>query len=318
MPVTKEASNNINKVDSGWKIHYSYLLTAVVAFVFGLIGILLLQNYVLKEKIILSTLDILNLVFSVGLSAASIVLAVTAIILSRKSEQAIMARSDEGIKCQTELFKETIDVLSKIKTSTGISEKRIEDMAQEIKFIEKSKPGSESRDDQVKDVLRRAFRSQEGDDLLKKAKARIDKEEEFTKSVMNSLKQTKGVEIIKIGSGDFDESGEKMVDGVFLMNGKRFSVSTFYSYGPAKIMNFADSDTYKQYFLNLASELSKNTFEKSFLAFNKDVNGDIEFKNLFDSTSAILDKKIVPKIVLVSGALEKITELIIKEAAGNA
>ncbi len=295
--------------DKSKGVHYSYTLTAISAFIFGVIAILLFNNYASAEKISFSTVGIINLVFSIGLSTASIVLAITAIVLSKKSEQTIMQRNDDGIKYQSEIFNKTIDVLSKIETSTGISEKRIEDITREIKSIERSKPGPKSKDDQVKEALRRALHSHpEKSDI--RSKKVPDKQEEFTKSVMETLSQIRGVSLVRVSSGDFDESGEEMVDGIFSMAGQRFSVSTFYFYGPAKIANFADSDTYKQYFLNLASEISKNTFEKSFLVFNKDVDNDEEFKNLFNSTLNILDKKIAPKIVLASGSLENIKKVI--------
>jgi hypothetical protein len=130
---------------------------------------------------------------------------------------------------------------------------------------------------------------------------------------MKNLEKEDNIKIIKVGCGDFDEGGEKMVDGIFTFKDKRFSISTFHFYGSAKITNFADLYTYKRYFLNLALEINNGTFEKSFLVFNKDVNEDEEFKKVFDETLATLDKKLTEKIVLVSGSLEEIKAKIIKQ-----
>jgi hypothetical protein len=288
-------------------IRYSYVVTAILFLFVGIFFTLIIKNYIDGEKIVFSTLDLINLIFSVGLSTASIVLAVTAIILSKKSEQSIISRNDEAIRYQDDIFNKTIGVLSKIETSTGISERRIDDIAQELRRVQMSKPGSESKDDQVKGVLRRALHSLSDKDDFKRPLISVKdtKQEEFTK--------IEGVMVVKVGSGDFDELGEEMVDGIFSMEGKRFSVSTFYCHGTAKIINFVDLDTYRQYFLNLASEISKNTFEKSFLVFSKDVDKEVEFKKLFDQTLSILDSKISKKIVLIPGQTGEISEKITEE-----
>ena len=144
-------------------------------------------------------------------------------------------------------------------------------------------------------------------------KAKIRESEEFTKNVMEGIRKIKDAKVLKIGNGSFHESGDNMVDCIFTVNDKRFSISTFYISSARKIINFTDPDVFKRYFLNLASEISNNNFEKSFLVFNQKVDEDTAFKSLFNSTMIILDKKISQKVILASGSLEDINTTIVNE-----
>src|SRR4051812_35775888 len=114
---------NINKAE-GVKIPLKYLVTIIVSALVGFFIALLAKNYASAEELNLSTIDIVNLVVSVGLSVSSIVLSIIAIDLGKKTENILLERNEAGIRYQSDIFHKTIEVLTQIGTSTGISEKR--------------------------------------------------------------------------------------------------------------------------------------------------------------------------------------------------
>lgn len=104
------------------------LINWIVIFALGIVAGILYGNSMHEQGVSLSTPSVISLFFTVALGAASIVLAVIAISLSRNAEDAIIQRSDEGLHLQNEVFLRTNEVLMKIQSSTGVTEKRIEDI----------------------------------------------------------------------------------------------------------------------------------------------------------------------------------------------
>ena len=113
-------------------ISYKQILTIITSFILGIAVILILQNAFRSELITLSTLDIISFLFSIALSSVSIFLALTAIMLSRSSEKAVLERSDDSIRLQNETYMKTIEALKKIELSTGFTEKRMDDIFTKI------------------------------------------------------------------------------------------------------------------------------------------------------------------------------------------
>jgi hypothetical protein len=128
----------------------SSLLLVLVSFVAGLLTALFVTNVLSKQQISLSTYELISFVFTIALGAASVILALISINLSKLAEDALVRRSDEGIKIQNETFVRTSEVLGKIQTSTGVTERRIEDIiagrttsiAKEV--VERSLPESQT------------------------------------------------------------------------------------------------------------------------------------------------------------------------------
>ena len=100
----------------------------IVFIILGIVGDELVRNILKKESIIFSTISLITFSIGIILSGASIVLAITAIMLGKISENAMIQRSDESIKLQTDVFVKTIEALQAIKASTGVTQKRIEDI----------------------------------------------------------------------------------------------------------------------------------------------------------------------------------------------
>ena len=311
--INKSKKFQIAQAKSG-SIHYSYLIVFMLAFVLGITSILIAKNYLQSEIINLSTLDLLNFVFSIVLSASAIVLSITAIILSKNSEQSISRQNNESKNLQNEIFSHTIEVLSKIQSSSGITEKRIDDISKRIDDIPRRTGGG--REKEIKEIIRRTFlpANSQLDKLKEKRKEEEDDEKEaaFKNEIMLGIANTERVIVEKIGEGDFDGSGKELVDGLFSIDTKKFSVSTFCINENDSAFDIFDQDIYRDYFLNLLKEISSGTFFKSFLVFNKKVKEDPRFVELYKKTTSLLKDEIKDKLIIVSGRPEEIIKEIIE------
>ena len=111
-----------------WYISYKQLGLIIIAFSFGIIATLLFINSEESNTTQFSTTELIIFSLTIILAGASIVLAIAAIALGKSSEQAVIQRSDESIRLQNEVFQKTTDALQRIESSTGVTEKRIEDI----------------------------------------------------------------------------------------------------------------------------------------------------------------------------------------------
>jgi regulator of protease activity HflC (stomatin/prohibitin superfamily) len=110
------------------KVTIGQILTVIVSLIIGMLSIFVIQNYLVAEKIEFNTLGLLGFVLSILFGGASIVLAFTAINLGKSSEQMMIERSEKSIELQNEVYIKTTEALKKIESSTGVTEKRIEDI----------------------------------------------------------------------------------------------------------------------------------------------------------------------------------------------
>lgn len=293
-------------------IHYSYLVVFIIAFALGVTSILVVKNYLQSEIINFSTLDLLNFVFSIALSASAIVLSITAIILSKNSEQSIIRQSSESKDLQNEIFSRTIETLSRIESSSGINEKRIDDISKKIAELPHRTGGS--RESDIRKIMRRTFLpARSYTNRESELEAEEDKrEQEFKDEVMLGITNTERIIAERIDEGDFNASGKELVDGLFNLDAKKFSISTFYIKSSDGVFDLFSQDTFKNYFLSLSKEISDGVFSKSFLAFNKKVEEDPDFMKLYKNTMSLLKDGVKEKLSIVSGQPREITKKIIK------
>lgn len=297
-------------------IHYSYIVLFFIAFVLGIVSILIFKNYINAETINFSTLDLVNLIFSIGLSASSIVLAITAIILSKNSEHVIIRQSTESKDLQNEIFTKTIGVLGKIESSTGINEKRIDDISKAVVNLPRHTGADKGeREDKIKKIMRENLLTSDNRNVqrIRKEKLEIEhekKKEEFQNNILTGVANIDRVIADKIGEGDFDGSGKELADGVFNLDGNNFSVSTFYVKDSDDTLDLFDAETFKDYFSSIAKELSSGTFSKSFLCFNKGIEEGSKFMELYKESISMLKEEIQSGIIVVSGtSLEILTKI---------
>lgn len=303
---------NDSQVKTG-RIHYSYLVVFLAAFILGIIAILVGKNYINSEVINFSTLDLINFIFSIALSASSIVLAITAIILGKSSEQAIIKQSIESKDLQNEISTKTIEVLSRIESSTGINEKRIDDISRKIADLPRHTGAN--RENEIREIMRRDLLPVHGNSQRVKDREKLmieekKKEEGFKNAILTGIANIEKVIAEKIGEGEFDRSGNELVDGVFSLNEKKFSISTFYIEESDGIFDLFDEDTFRDYFLSLSRELSSGTFSKAFFCFNKKIEEDLKFMSLYKDSISPLKEEVKSGLIIISGtSMDLITKI---------
>jgi hypothetical protein len=315
-------------------ISYGQLGALLFAFIIGIVVALLFVNLTKSEKITFSTTGLVSFLFSIALAGASIVLAITAISLSKASERAMIDRSDESIRLQNEVFIKTTDALQRIESSTGVTEKRIEDIisgragdiSQKVveHALDEKLITNRSRqllEAEIKQSLLSQFselKSKESQEAIReKQKKRVEARKnyaEFKDAILLGIANSKTVKLERIGDGSFFASSDALVDGVFITNGIRFGVSTFATnvyVKPELIYEFSS------YISKLAYEISKGTFARVFMAFDCDPSKDDAFKKQLLDTKALVRQDIIDKLIIVSGSAQDIIKQILGKIEQN-
>lgn len=332
-----------NKEDKGGTVlpirnlTYSQVGVGLLIFILGIVAILIFQNLSTGEKLTFSTASLVSFLFGIALSAASIVLAIAAITLGKVSERIMIERSDESIRLQNEVFIKTTDALQRIESSTGVTEKRIEDIiagrAGDISHKIASKIAEErvgrrdarELEQEIKDSLlselSKAKRSESAEEREKKMEQGEQARKEykmFQDKVLLSIADSKLTQSEKIGDGHFRQKGEDLVDGVFRVGGERIAVCTF-SVSPVLAKAFQNS--FWDFLLDIANEIKNGTFNKIILAFDDSLGENEKFTPALNKLRQIIQKDISDSIIVVDGcdgsAASKVKD-IFKQIAGNA
>jgi len=146
-------------------ISYKQLGFLLISFLSGIVATLLFINASFPTMTSFKTLDLIGFTLSVVLSGASIVLAFAAINLGKNFEIILMNRSDESIRLQNDVYIKTTEALNRIESSTGVTEKRIEDiisgragdLSQKIAESTKQGAGPKEIEEQIKQSFRESL-----------------------------------------------------------------------------------------------------------------------------------------------------------------
>ncbi len=304
-------------------ISYGRLGSMASFFMLGILCLLIYQNAA-SEKITLGTTEIMNFVFSVALSTASIILAVSAISLGKASEKAMIERSDESIKLQNEVFRLTNEALNRIQSSTGVTEKRIEDIIsgrvgdisskiagvldesgvtiKNRKFIEK-----EIRESLMKEVAvtedTDAEKAAQQEERRKRNEARKEYEN-YMNRIIISLSNNKELTALKIGHGEFRGEGTELFDCIYKLEDKLIGISIFDSDVPFKeptINTINGSD----YLKKLIIEAKKDNYSNIIL-----ISKENEYSELLQENIQMYNHDIAKKIAYIHGPSETVTQLL--------
>lgn len=295
-----------NRISRGWGHIPTWLLvTVLIAFAFGLTAGLMLQTILLKDQVTLSPVSVISFVFTVALGGASIILAIITMALSRQAEEALTRRSDEGIRLQNDVFVRTNEVLSRIQTSTGVTEKRIEDIisgrtaviAQEV--LDKSLHGKSrlSSDvvERIKGELAESLRSElvplvaagpaatiqrlhEMEEAQKKRLEASQRWSQYRKAVVEAVGKLRGAKLVCEAEGNVAaDTQEDFWDAVFLADGKRIALDIHTGeqveapYGTYRA--WAENPKEAEVFANrIAWRAYQDNLDAVFLVWNEDVS----------------------------------------------
>ena len=292
-----------------------------ISFLLGFSAYGLFQNLFGKENISFSTIGLIGFALTTLLAGASIVLAISAIMLGKFSEQAMIQRSDESIRLQNEVFQKTTDALQRIESSTGVTEKRIEDIISgrvgdiSYKIAEiatesrkgKSKRSFEEIEEEIRSSIMQSLEKERFNlDYAQRQEARKKREEEEKKKKEEKAKEEKiyqgnhqivlrafanrnDLKVIKTYHGSPWEEGDDIFDGIYKMeNDLKIAVSTFRS--------DIDPEFMKEYIPKALNELKKSnvTFVYTFLFEENE-----KIKESFDELVNIASEELKNKIKLI-------------------
>jgi len=309
----------------------SYKLLGELAFTFVLgVGVtLIIQNVLKSESVQFSTISLLGFIFSIALVGASIVLAITAISLGKASEQAMIARSDESIRLQNEIFLKTTEALIRIESSTGVTEKRLEDIISGRAGIISEKAVQAAIDEDLirpktREALKGEIKRSIIDEFLQTRgepmpqemmKSREERREARKKYIQfkdqTLLKIANNTDLIakKIGDGNIRGYGEDMVDGVFVFKDRRIGIAAF---SVSNIVHPFIPDDFSDYIRRFYHEIDKGTFQKGFIVFDEKLPEEEKHIVAFQECKHLIRKEIAEDLYVFSGSLDEIFQEILK------
>lgn len=297
------------KQNEEWSITYKQIGIVTVAFVLGVIVALLLSNSQSSVTSNFTTTELIGFVLSVILSGASIVLAIAAIALGKSSEQAVINRSDESIRLQTEVFTKTTDALQAIKSSTDVTEKRIEDIISgragdlSKQIAELASDETESGNINVKELeekirksLTQSFEKKELSDSEREERAKRRAESQRKRvlyeknhdSLLFSLANKPEVKIEKLGHGtpSTDHEPSERYDAILNKNGTKTAVSTFAPIDSDRLIMRSYSEILK----SLASPLQSENIDKLYLIQFNDSESKTDISSLQEAVDLMKDE----------------------------
>ncbi|MEX2202150.1 MAG: hypothetical protein WD711_12195 [Dongiaceae bacterium] len=330
--VRKAKGDSIEKPLRG--VSFRILGMIFCTFVLGVCAALVVENWLGSERIKISTLEIVGFVFSVALGGASMVLAVLAISLGRASETAMLTRSDASIALQNEVYLQTVNALQRIESSTGVTERRIEDIISGragdishrlVQLLNSPKAAlnlsggslerriEESIIEQLSDVQpsSRGSSTTEGGQKRRMRSTRetsqLNDEHEYTKfknAVLASASNIDGVTVEKFGDGRINASGDDLFDGVFQVKGKRIGVSTFSQDWIPNLPILVEG--LKLYVARIANEVQEKNFSQAIILADSEKDDDRAILQLFESAKNILEPSIAARIVILGGKRDEL------------
>lgn len=260
-----------------WNVSLAQLTLAIVWILIGAAAAEVVRNIAGAEKVSFSTTELIGFILSVVLSAASIVLAIAAIWLGKISELSMVRRSDESIRMQNEVYIRTTEALNRIESSTGVTEKRIEDIiagragdiSHKIAELTSGKGGL-SRDPEVleREIKRiiegtQTARSEEEETKRRAAiVARRDRYRRFHQSVLTAFANKPGLVAKKLGDGESGGEGQALFDVVATLSGTTIGVSAFSGQVNAETPSFA------KYLISVARALQSGEVGHVYIAFD--------------------------------------------------
>lgn len=274
----------------------------------------------MNEVIKFDTIGLIGFLISILFGGASIVLAITAINLGKSSEEIMITRSEKSIELQNDVYIKTTEALKRIESSTGVTEKRIEDIiAGRVgdianRLVDDKLVVSKDRE-RLENELRKSLSKEFSEDDIKKREEDRKKEEESRKeyqkykdSVLLSMANNSKTKALRISEGTFETEGENLVDAIFQINEKKVGICVFYN---APLYQRVFGSGIDHFINNLAEEISNNTFNKVYLVFNEESNMMDNFVEEISKIKKVYKENIANEILIISGLPDMIVDKII-------
>jgi len=305
-------------------VSYKQLGLLALASALGVVVALLVCKASTAAPTTFSTTELIGFVLTVILSGASIVLAISAIALGKSSEQAVMRRSDESIRLQNEVFTRTTEALQRIEASTGVTEKRIEDIisgrvgdishqiAELATEEKKGKPRSFAElEQQIRESLLQSLRTEQRqteresrmEALARRRRERQEEEKQYQTAhdkALHALCNREELKVEKAEHGNTDATGEDLFDGLFRGTDYRLGVSTF--------RQGTDLSTVRGYLANAVVELSKGTVNLVLALPFVEKHAEDELEEV-ESFVSQLDEAVRKRVLVVASTPDEASEV---------
>jgi hypothetical protein len=323
-------TSNSQNDKKGTHIPIWLLITVIITLIVGLIAGYVFNNMLVEKQLTFTTASLVSFVFTVALGGASIILAIMTIVLTRQAEDALIRRSDEGIKLQTDVFVRTNEVLSKIQSSTGVTEKRIEDIisgrtaviASEV--IDKSMPkGAHRLTDEMIDEIKKDLAESLKTELLpllrptpsriedhleqleatqKRRKEISDNWTSFRTAIVAEARKHPEMQVLSESQGTYiAESPETFWDMILTVGDKRYAVDVhtkeqFFDEAGSYFFFQADKSVRVDYARRVSWRLLEDDIHVLVFAWDNDVSNEPsiqEFVSMLRRASAKVDIRLV-------------------------
>ena len=303
-------------------IKISSLISVILAFILGAVTFFVINNFLIDEKIEFNTFGLIGFVLSIIFGGASIILAITAIFLGKSSEKIMIERSEKSIELQNDVYIKTTEALKKIESSTGVTEKRIEDIisgrvgAIADKLVE-DKIIPDKKRKELENELIRSIKTGESEEEKRKRHEKLKEKADFLKiyekyqeKTLLAITNMDGVKTRKFGEGSISKSGEDLVDGYYEYNGIRFGICVFYNHWFYEDTLLNDLNNFLN---NIAKEISNNTFQKIFLVFNEGCEITSKLEVELSKIRMLYKDEIINNILVIIDDSEHIAEKVINQ-----
>jgi hypothetical protein len=256
------------------------------------------------------------------------VLAIAAISLGKSSERVMIDRSDASIRLQNEVFTKTTEALARIESSTGVTEKRIEDIisgrAGELShaIAERIDEASGGRgktravlEREIKESLidelsaSRVLQLEQRNEVRKKKEVANVKYRKFQKDFLLAVSSSGAGTCEKLGDGMFGGEGEELFDAVIRVGNTRVGISAFSTepgLAPSHLRDFAS------FLQGAVREIAEKHMDRILVVLDGEDAPANKYHAKLDEIVALLKPEIAAKVQLVEeasdGAITRVTE----------
>ena len=296
------------KTSDGNSVSFSTIGIIILSLIIGVVAGQFFVNLHSEPPMTFSTLSLIGFTLSVIVSGASIVLAIAAIYLGRSSERSVVDRTDESIRLQTEIFTKTTEALQQIASSTGVTEKRIEDLVPRI--VELSKSGRSEQE--IESEVRNSLRANVDPEVVERRRREREKEaeiyHEFKNQVLKAFSSKSDFIAEKMGDGSYSGEGLDLFDGVYRYNASIFGCAAI---GPnAFDMRTLQSGVLPSYLPRVAKAIFDKKIDRAYLVFLSETDITSQTEALIKETLEMIKGNPSERIEVLVGTVETIPDKI--------
>ena len=313
---------------SNSSISYKQLGLLILVFILGLTTALLLQNSKTDIESTFTTIELIGFVLSVILSGSSIVLAITAIALGKSSEQAVIKRSDESIRLQNDVFIKTTEALQRIEASTGVTEKRIEDIitgrvgdiSHSLAELTSSKRrGLGFNQDELEKEIRRSIMREvketrtpeEEAERKRKREEEKNRYETFHQLALSSFSNRDDTKAEKLGHGNWIGEGEDLFDGIYHRGGDKIGLAAFNHADSSEISKLND------YITSVSKLIIENVIQYAVLVFDSSPEDQDKIIAEISEQVSLFKDNPIEKIKIIASDLDNLEKALTEIKISN-